>query len=301
MDITIVKEGAKCFAPSKNTIYYSVGKYPDGEPYVTIDCNLPLNINDLNVSIQINDFSEILELQLLCEIIERKISYNAKRLYIYYFPGARTDRTYDIKTNTALSLKVYSNIINSLNFQEVVIYDPHTFSIELCLNNCYIKDNSIEVYKALELLREEAEFDYLDYNLVCPDNGAKKKFNLLIKRLSGWENKNGLDMISEDVGFISFNKERIGHDIIFNGPYETEVVDKNYPTLVVDDICDGGGTFIGIAERLVEKGYNNLYLFVSHGIFSKGYDDLLKFYKRIFTTNSRQVEENEKVTVINIK
>jgi ribose-phosphate pyrophosphokinase len=49
---------------------------------------------------------------------------------------------------------------------------------------------------------------------------------------------------------------------------------KDKRVLIVDDICDGGGTFIEIAKQLKEKGASRIGLHVSHGIFSKGMDVL---------------------------
>lgn len=56
--------------------------------------------------------------------------------------------------------------------------------------------------------------------------------------------------------------------------------------LIVDDICDGGGTFIGLLEefrKLMPDAPVDLY--VTHGIFSKGLDPLHQF-DNIYTTNS---------------
>lgn len=57
--------------------------------------------------------------------------------------------------------------------------------------------------------------------------------------------------------------------------------------LVVDDICDGGGTF-NLLAAAVKKARPDikLELFVSHGIFSKGFDTLFKNYEHIYTTDS---------------
>jgi ribose-phosphate pyrophosphokinase len=56
---------------------------------------------------------------------------------------------------------------------------------------------------------------------------------------------------------------------------------------VIDDLCDGGGTFIGIAQELRKAGITQpLYLYVSHGIFSKGLEVLFQHFDQIFTTNS---------------
>ncbi len=69
----------------------------------------------------------------------------------------------------------------------------------------------------------------------------------------------------------------------------------------MDDICDGGRTFTGIAEELKQKGAGNLILIVSHGIFSHGFEELFKHYSRIITTNSFRDIQNEEVEVIKVE
>jgi len=53
--------------------------------------------------------------------------------------------------------------------------------------------------------------------------------------------------------------------------------------LVVDDLCDGGRTFIELAKALPNRPSTATYLYVSHGIFSRGPDVLLGYYDKIFT------------------
>lgn len=58
--------------------------------------------------------------------------------------------------------------------------------------------------------------------------------------------------------------------------------------LIVDDVADGGMTFIKTAQALYHHGAKEVDLAVSHGIFSKGKECLhAAGIKRIFTTNSR--------------
>ena len=72
--------------------------------------------------------------------------------------------------------------------------------------------------------------------------------------------------------------------------------------VIVDDICDGGGTFLNLAESLTAAGAAECHLFVSHGIFSKGYDALLARFASIGTTNAfRDASEYpDTITVINL-
>ncbi len=59
---------------------------------------------------------------------------------------------------------------------------------------------------------------------------------------------------------------------------------KGKRCLIVDDICDGGATFVALARRLREAGAIEVSLFVTHGIFSKGKD--LEGIDNIYTTGS---------------
>jgi ribose-phosphate pyrophosphokinase len=76
---------------------------------------------------------------------------------------------------------------------------------------------------------------------------------------------------------------------------------KGDDCVIVDDICDGGRTFIGIAQELKMKNAGDIYLCVSHGIFSHGFDELRKYFKKIFTTNSFKDINDEIVKQIEIK
>ena len=42
--------------------------------------------------------------------------------------------------------------------------------------------------------------------------------------------------------------------------------------LIVDDICDRGGTFIGLTKILKQMGCSSVGLYTTHGIYSGGVD-----------------------------
>lgn len=64
----------------------------------------------------------------------------------------------------------------------------------------------------------------------------------------------------------------------------------------VSDICDGGGTFIGIADAMKDYGLS-LGLYVTHGIFSKGFSDLSARFPMIYSSNSLGYEHREHVKI----
>ena len=64
---------------------------------------------------------------------------------------------------------------------------------------------------------------------------------------------------------------------------------KGKDFIIIDDICDGGATFINIAKWFKDRTMQNkIYLIVTHGIFSKGFGELQQYFDGIYTTNSYQ-------------
>jgi ribose-phosphate pyrophosphokinase len=65
--------------------------------------------------------------------------------------------------------------------------------------------------------------------------------------------------------------------------------------LVVDDICDGGGTFLALSNAIDEHSGNacEKHLYVTHGIFSKGKEVLNNHYSKVFCYNDMS-QENDK-------
>ncbi len=76
---------------------------------------------------------------------------------------------------------------------------------------------------------------------------------------------------------------------------------ESYNILIIDDICDGGATFNQAAQILKEKGAVNLYLYVTHGIFSKGLDLLQENFKHIIchhVLHDEKFKTTEKLTIL---
>jgi ribose-phosphate pyrophosphokinase len=117
---------------------------------------------------------------------------------------------------------------------------------------------------------------YLSINnaaIVSPDRGATKKTEVLQK-------------LFPDTTLLQFDKRRDYNTGKIAGIYcsELEHFHKNRFTniVVVDDICDGGATFIAIGKLLRAKFPSAiLVLAVTHGLFTKGTTELNKYYDHI--------------------
>ena len=61
---------------------------------------------------------------------------------------------------------------------------------------------------------------------------------------------------------------------------------KGRDCLIVDDICDGGRTFIELAKVIRQQGPARGYLYVTHGIFSNGLGIFQGLTDGVYTTDS---------------
>lgn len=73
--------------------------------------------------------------------------------------------------------------------------------------------------------------------------------------------------------------------------HEVPALAKDVEYLIVDDLCDGGRTFINIAQANPQSTFS---LYVTHGVFSQGLDELKKHFKRIWASNSYPGNEEVK-------
>jgi phosphoribosylpyrophosphate synthetase len=71
---------------------------------------------------------------------------------------------------------------------------------------------------------------------------------------------------------------------------------KGKECLIVDDLADGGRTFKYLAEALKKQGASEVYLYVTHGQFNYGFDELKECIDHIYCTNSYKDIDNEFVT-----
>lgn len=243
-------------------IGYKISHYPDGQQQVKLDIG-PFMPDKVEISCRLNNFSD-LEI-LACTVAslnELKIRHIEAR--IPYFLGARSDRKFEEGSNNYLKT-VICPFVNSLGLKSVTILDPHSYCLEMGLVNFDKEDNQVLVSWALRQINNP------DIVVVSPDEGAGKKIMDVIK--------------DKRIIFASKHRDKDGKFLGFNVPLESGDLDKDL--VWVDDIIDGGGTFIGEAEEADKMGHKGKkYLIVTHGIFSAGLGKLSEHFEHIYCTNS---------------
>lgn len=265
------------FAPFQNQeeIKFQSFTFSGGEPHIKIAPDFDAN-RKVTITHRLNSFND---LGLLCVTVDalRRMDVKIIDLFIPYFPAARQDRV--MIPGEPLSVKVYADIINAMQLNKVFVFDAHSEVTPALLNNSTVIPNYTFIKAVLENIGN-------DVKLISPDGGALKKIYKVSEFLGGVEVVECSKSRDVKTGKLSGFKV-----------YEDDL--QGMDCLIVDDICDGGGTFVGLAEELKKKNAGKLYLAVSHGIFNKGFE-VLNCFDGIFTTNSFKDFEGESVKVIGL-
>lgn len=247
--------------------------FPDGQQNVVIVAE---TTQEVLIKARMNNFKD-LEL-IICAAQSLKHQGTEKiHLYTPYFLGSRSDRKFELGGNNYLK-DVICPIINSLNLVSIEVYDPHSDVLEACLNNYKKENNNGLVCWALrDIVKNERQVDELV--LISPDGGALKKIYKLTEEIK----------FNGNVVNCHKNRDTNGQITKTEVPY----FDLTKDCVIIDDICDGGRTFIEIAKVIKHRRETakpeftgKTYLIVSHGIFSKGFSELSRYIDGIYCTNS---------------
>ena len=252
--------------------------FTDGQPHIELDQEV-VDGKHVDISFAIRNPEDLMNLMMISEILD-----NAKvtsHLTIKYLMADRMERR--MSDTQPATLKVVCKAINTyFPNSTVAIFCPHSDAASFLLNN-YVdsKQSEKNFYHWVNKKVGREDFD-----MILPDQGAGKRwFNYFMKTAFVKNRKVECSKKRDmDTGALS-------HFVV---PYEV----KEH-CVIVDDLCDGGRTFMGLAEKLRKKGAKRVDLAVCHGIFSYGYD--LKGIDHIYTTDSyRTQEQHDNVTTYGV-
>ncbi len=249
-----------------------------GEPHIKLK-GLPHEKAEEILIVQRITDSEAFLLLLLATDALRRAGFRKISAWLPYFPAARQDRV--MVPGEPLSVKVYAQIINAQGYERVLVFDPHSDVTPALLDRAEVATNLPFVEKVLQLLGNQS------LCLVAPDAGATKKTHKLAQQLDGLE-----VVACEKIRDV--NTGQLSGFSVFSDDL------KGKDCLITDDICDGGGTFLGIADALRKKGAGRVYLAVSHGIFSQGFEKLAAALDGIYTTDSFKDIEDKSIQQIHL-
>jgi len=251
-----------------DTLEHEQFQFSGGEPHIKLNVPEQAYGDQVSViiSIRLKTFNDLGLLAVAVDALKRELPQAELVLFTPYFPGARQDRI--MVPGEPLTVKVYADMINAMGFTGVVIMDPHSDVTPALLNKSHVLTN----YNLVRSVISSESLD--DYLLISPDAGSNKKISGVAKDL-------GLE--SESIVRCDKDRDVATGKIKSFEVYANDLEGKD--CIIIDDICDGGGTFLGLAQELKNKNAGRIFLVVTHGIFSKGFDAFTNFEK-IYTTDS---------------
>jgi ribose-phosphate pyrophosphokinase len=249
----------KLFSNNKE-VHFSTTIFPDGTSQVwKVDGNSVHENGNNYILWLFENEAELFHICQLARLLQDEFD-TFPDLVAPYLPYGRQDK--QVGNEASFALQIFTSILDSFSILRIESFDPHSKS-----QNVY----PLQAVTPSEFHRSclnNGEHDFICY----PDKGAAKRYAKHIGRQFVYAEKIRDQLTGEITGM---NLLTDGQNI------------KNKKILIVDDICDGGMTFIKVAELLKTNGVGQIDLAVSHGLFSKGKQVLHDAgISKIYTTNS---------------
>lgn len=254
-------------------IPYHIDSYPDGEKHLVIEGHDWNKNKHINVITRISSMDDLFILIQAYNILYHE-NVTIYALLLTYVLGARCDRRFSL--GETIDAKIIQNLIATrVDAKYVYTLDYHS-----SLN--YVSD-----WKDLKVFPKELNPN--SYCIVYPDRGAYDR----MRNISGMSPYCCGSKVRDDSEIrIELDKPR------YRDRVDSEI-------MVVDDLCDAGGTFIVLADvlkdRFPSKAKN---IFVTHAIQKIGIERMANHYEHVYITNSYKDWDKEElpinVTVIDV-
>lgn len=220
-----------------------VTRFPDGTTQVwKLDTRHLTGEESAVVRWKFENEAEVMHLAQLSFLLQA--SGVTSFLDIEFLPYARQDK--QVSNDTTFALRPFAALLNAMAWDVIAIWDPHSMAALDLIHRSHARYYTDEA---------KAAFATSGSTVLClPDAGASAKYGPMFRSLPLVHASKVRDQSS-------------GH--LMTGGLSGEPV-SGQRVLIVDDICDGGATFIGLASKLRDAGATEVSLFVSHGIFSRG-------------------------------
>jgi len=223
-------------------------------------------------------FSQEAELFHLAQLVDLLRSMKVKKISLAmdYLPYGRQDK--EISNESTFALRTFANFLNTLKLDKISAIDSHSDEPIFLIKNFHNIFPVVQIANAVKAC---------DPDVLCfPDRGARLRYakNLAFLNRSVAHGEKQRDQLTGNITKYTLND--------MNGT----VYDKD--VMIIDDICDGGMTFVLLAKELYNSGAKSVSLYTSHGIYSKGLRPLKEAkINRIFTKDGEVSEVQGQITV----
>jgi ribose-phosphate pyrophosphokinase len=269
IEATLNLTGTLDFLQFGENLRFTKSIFPAGEQYIKI--NNDSSLESVRVNARCESSNDLMTIILAIDALKLE-GFKRIELFLPYFPYARQDRM--CNKGESFSLRTICNIFNAMGLTRIITYDVHSTVTGILLERHVDYGNWEEVRKFTEDFVLAGRHSIA---LIVPDAGAFRKAESLFNTYPSVFDK-----------MVICRKKRDASGVYID-PIQDNIAGMK--AVVVDDICDGGATFVALGERLTEAKVHSSHLFVSHGIFSAGLGELFDHYNTIATTNSFSTTE----------
>ena len=218
-------------------------------------------------------------------------------LQMLWVPNARMDRVES--ENDVFTLKYFSQIINSLKFNKVIVLDPHSRVTNALIDRVKVVPAEHFIQKAIEEITTNYTFekDFNDYLVCFPDNGAFERYANL-KCFDGFTKIFGKKHRDWETGKIVKLDLNVGEDVV-----------RGKNVFIVDDMISSGETLYQFIQKLKSYGALQVYIYCSHlenRIMTEPENNLRQLLdaggiRCIFTTDSLFNQTHPKIQILDSK
>ncbi len=173
----------------------------------------------------------------------------------------------------------------SPNLARIITMDLHIPQIQGFYPENMPLDNLYSAPHVVHYLRNNPIRDLESTVVLSPDAGGTRRAESFAKRLGS----------PHPIAFI--DKRRIKEGEVEEMRLVGDVKGKN--VVIIDDIIDSGTTLLAAAKKLREHEARELYCYGTHGIFTKGTNELTSMFDRVITSNTHYQEGNS-VEVVDV-
>ncbi len=198
-----------------------------------------------STSTPVND--NIMELLLFIDAIKRA---TAKKIIVIntYYGYARQDRK--AKGRQPIGAKLFADLLETAGVDKMIAVDLHNPSIQGFFN-IPVDDLKGQYVFAPEIVNTGK------FSVVSPDHGGAVRARVLA------------ELVADTVEIAIVDKRRTGPNQSTTSGVLGDV--KGHNCVIIDDMIDTGGTIIKAAAELKKNGAKKILIAVTHGIFSKGF------------------------------
>ena len=219
---------------------------------------------------------EWVKLLLILDAIKRVKGGSNKpwglELFIPYLPYSRQDRV--CAEGEAFSLSVFANTLRPYLGKGdcLTTWDVHS-SVANRIFGEFTNFDNVQDDTLLSMFESYLGMEWDPATvIIAPDKGAVPRAEVVARFMGSPEVKYATKVRNPENGEI----------------LRTEIQEGDYKgknLLIVDDICDGGRTFIELAKALKKYEPSRIDLYVTHGIFSKGFEVFEGLIDHIYVAN----------------